>query len=216
MKRLVAIPTLGAVALLVLAAPLSAAPVPFTIDAVHSQVGFTIRHFFTRVPGRFNEVSGTIQLDEKNIANSSVEATIQSASIFTSNERRDKHLRSADFFAADSFPTITFKSTKVTPGESGTLAIEGNLTMRGVTRPVVLQGNFLGSGAMDVGGRPAGYLAGFDASTTINRKDFNILWNRTLDQGGTLLGDDVSITVSIEAIRAEPDKAAAAPTPGKK
>jgi polyisoprenoid-binding protein YceI len=69
---------------------------------------------------------------------------------------------------------------------------------------------------MDVGGRPAGYLAGFDASTTINRKDFNILWNRTLDQGGTLLGDDVSITVSIEAIRAEPDKAAAAPTPGKK
>ena len=111
MKRFAAVSALGAVALLTLAPPSLAAPEPFTIDPAHSNVSFSIRHFFSRVAGRFNDFSGTIQQDQKDLANSSVEATIQAASIFTNNERRDQDLRSSHFFAVDSFPTITFKST---------------------------------------------------------------------------------------------------------
>ena len=206
--------TILAAAMLAAAVPASAATAPFAIDAAHSQVSFAIRHFFTRVYGRFNDFSGTILLDEQNLANSSVEAVIQAASIFTANEKRDKHLRSPDFFAVDSFPTITFKSTKVSGTPGGKLTIEGNLTVRGITRPVVLEGSMLGSGLLDVNGQSAGYRAGFEASTTINRKDYNVTWNRTLDQGGTMLGDDVVISVGVEAIRQEPEKAP--PTPAKK
>ena len=216
MRRRTAIPTLG-LASIVLATPLLAAPVPFRIDPAHSQVSFTIRHFFSRVPGRFNDFAGAIQLDEKDLASSSVQVTIQAASIFTNNERRDKDLRSSNFFAVDSFPTLGFKSTKVAPGEGGKLTIEGNLTMRGVTRPVTLQGTFLGAGPVNVeGGYNAGYRAGFEATTTIDRKDFNIVWNKTLDQGGTMLGDDVAITIGIEAVRVEADKAGGMPAAEKK
>jgi polyisoprenoid-binding protein YceI len=207
---------LMAAALLALAAPLSAAPVPFEIDLAHSEVGFSIRHFFSRVPGRFNDFAGTVQLDEQNMANSSVDVTIQATSIFTNNERRDKHLRSGDFFAADSFTTITFKSTKVTPGENGKLAIAGNLTIRGITKPVVLDAHFLGAGKVDVGGRPAGYRAGFEATTTINRQDYNVTWNKVLDQGGTMLGDDVQINLGVEAVKVEAEKANVVPPAGKK
>ena len=200
MRRRTAIPTLG-LASIVLATPLLAAPVPFRIDPAHSQVSFTIRHFFSRVPGRFNDFAGTIQLD---------------ASI-NGGERRDKDLRSSNFFAVDSFPTLSFKSTKVAPGEGGKLTIEGNLTMRGVTRPVTLQGTFLGAGPVNVeGGYNAGYRAGFEATSTIDRKDFNIVWNKTLDQGGTMLGDDVAITIGIEAVRVEADKAGGMPAAEKK
>jgi polyisoprenoid-binding protein YceI len=213
----VRITTLCAAGAIALATPVQAAPAPFRIDPAHSQVSFTIRHFFSRVPGRFNEFAGTLQLDEKNLAASSVEATIQAASIFTNNDRRDKDLRSSNFFAVDSFPTLTFKSTKVTPGEGGTLAIEGNLTIHGVTKPVTLQGSFLGAGPVNIeGGYNAGYRAGFEATTTIHRKDFGITWNKTLDQGGTMLGDDVAITIGVEAVRVEPEKAAAVPPAGEK
>jgi polyisoprenoid-binding protein YceI len=217
MRRLAAIPAFGALVMSALASPLSAATAPFNFDLPHSQVSFTIRHFFSKVPGRFNDFAGTIQLDEKNLAASSVEATIKAASIFTNNDRRDKDLRSPNFFSVDSFPTITFKSTKVTPGENGKLTIEGNLTMHGVTRPVVLEGSYLGSGPVNIeGGYNAGYRAGFEASTTINRKDWGIVWNRTLDQGGTMLGDDVAITLGVEGVRAEPGKDAGGPAAGKK
>jgi polyisoprenoid-binding protein YceI len=212
------IPTLSAVALMATAPALFAEPVSFQIDPSHSQVSFNIRHFFTRVNGRFNDFSGTIVLDEKNLSKSSVEAVIQAPSIYTANEKRDKHLRTSDFFAADSFPTITFKSTKVIAGEQGTLKIEGNLTIRGITKPVVLDGNFMGAGAMDLeNGMSAGYRAGFEASTTINRKDFGIVWNRTLDKGGTMLGDEVAIQLGVEAVRAESEKVGVAtPAAGKK
>ena len=217
MRRLAFVPMLCAVALMATATAPFAEPVPFKIDPSHSQVSFNIRHFFTRVNGRFNDFAGTIVLDEKNLSNSSVDAVIQTASIYTANEKRDKHLRTSDFFAADSFPTIAFKSTKVTAGEMGTLKIEGNLTIRGITKPVVLDGNFMGAGAMDLeNGMSAGYRAGFEASTTINRKDFAIVWNRTLDKGGTMLGDEVAIQLGVEAIRSEPEKAAAVPAAGKK
>jgi polyisoprenoid-binding protein YceI len=215
MKRMVSAGTWAALALLAIAAPALAAD-PFKIDPAHSQVSFTIRHFFSRVTGRFNEFSGNIQLDEKSLGNSSVDATITTASIFTGQERRDNHLRSPDFFWADSFPTLSFKSTKVTPGEGNKFKLAGDLTMRGVTRPVVLDGTFLGAGAVAMGGQPGRYLAGFEATGTVNRKDFNISWNKTLDQGGTMLGDDVTITLAVEAAKAEPGREGMPPGTAKK
>ncbi|HEY3215343.1 MAG TPA: YceI family protein [Candidatus Eisenbacteria bacterium] len=197
----------------VAAATALAEPAPLKIDPNHSQVEFTIRHFFSRVQGRFNEFAGTILYDDKNLASSSVNVTIQTRSIFTNQDRRDNDLRSPRFFWADSFPTLTFKSTKVIPGEGTKFKVEGNLTIRGATKPVILDAEFLGMGAVGIEGQSMGTRAGFEATTTIDRKDFGVVWNQTLDQGGTMLGDDVSIHLAIEAVKAEkPDKA---PAPGK-
>ena len=194
----------------------AADPVAYRIDPGHSQVGFTIRHFFSRVSGHFGEFSGKVLLDEKNPAASSVEVEIKTASINTNNERRDTDLKSPNFFSADSFPTITFKSTKVTPAEGGKLKIEGNLNMHGITKPVTLDASFLGSGATTMGGgRGMGVRAGWSATATVNRKDWGIIWNRTLDQGGTMLGDDVALAIDIEAVQEMPEGAKSA-APAKK
>ena len=157
-----------------------AEPRPFRIDPNHTLVGFSIRHFFTRVSGRFTEFSGTIQLDEKNLATSSVEVAIKTASINTQNERRDGDLRSEHFFLADSFPTITFKSTKVIAGPDKTFLIYGDLNMHGVTKPVTLEATMVGMGEVAMGGRPPRTMAGFEAKTTIDRRDFGIVWNLSL------------------------------------
>ncbi len=177
-----------AAALLGLSAAAQAAPSTWTIDPNHSNVGFSIRHFFTKVSGNFTKFSGAIVYDPANAANSSARAEIDAASITTANERRDGHLKSADFFDVEKFPTLTFQSTKVTPvGDK--LKIEGNLTMHGVTKPVTLEGAFIGSGPQK---------AGFEASGKVDRKDFGIIWNKVADQG-TMLGDDVEIRIAIEA-----------------
>ncbi len=211
--------------LMLVAGTAAAEPRPFRIDPGHSLVGFNVRHFFSRTPGRFREFNGTIQLDEKNLAASSVEVTLQTASVDTENERRDNDLRSANFFHADSFPTITFKSTKVVPGPEKSFLVYGDLTMRGVTKPVTLEATLLGVGEVGMGGRPPRTIAGFEAKTTVDRKDFGIVWNRVLDQGGTMLGDDVQITLQIEAVWMDPnapqrpqpgERPAATPTPEKK
>lgn len=188
-----------AIALTGVAAAAQAAPQTYDIDPVHSQVGFTVRHFFSKVPGHFKQFSGVILADEKNPEASSVDVTIQTASIFTDNDARDNHLRGSDFFAADSFPTITFKSTKVTPAGKDRYQVAGNLTMRGVTKAVVLDMEFLGKGEMSLGGKSMGTKAGFDATTTLNRQDYGIRWNKMLDQGGVMLGDDVAVSLHIEA-----------------
>lgn len=177
----------------------SAEPTTFKIDPNHSQVEFSIRHFFSRVTGRFNKFSGTVVYDDKNVAGSSVEVTIETASIFTNNDRRDRDLRSAHFFLADSFPAITFKSTKVVPGENGKMKVEGTLTMHGVTRPETLDVTLLGVGAVGM----MGTRAGFEASTTLDRKAYGIVWNQALDQGGTMLGDEVLIHIGIEAVKVD-------------
>jgi polyisoprenoid-binding protein YceI len=177
----------------------AAEPQTLRIDTGHSTVGFSIRHFFSRVSGRFKEFNGTIQFDEKNLAASSVEVTIKAASIDTGHERRDGDLRSANFFNVDSIPDITFKSTKVVPGPEKSFLIYGDLNMHGVTKPVTLEATLLGAGQVVMGGRPPRMIAGFEAKTTIDRKDFGIVWNRALDQGGTMLGDDVAITLGVEA-----------------
>jgi len=192
-----------------------AAPQTWTIDPNHSQVGFTIRHFFSKVPGIFQKFSGSIVYDQANPTASSVKVSIDAASINTQNDKRDNHLRSEDFFFVEKFPTLTFESTKVTPGtESGKLKVEGNLTMRGVTKPVTLDATFLGAGPSMNGEQ----RSGFEAIAKVNRKDFGIIWNKTLDQGGTMLGDDVDINIAVEGVirPAEPPaKASTGTTPAK-
>jgi polyisoprenoid-binding protein YceI len=196
-----------ALAALAFASVASAAPEPYKLDPAHTQVGFQVRHFFSKVPGNFKDFSGTILLDPSNLEGSSADVTIQAASVNTNNDRRDNHLRSADFFEVEKFPTLTFKSTKVTKVSDTKLQVAGDLTIRGVTKPTVLDVEFLGAGPVVVEGNPAGTRAGFLATTTINRKDFGVSWNRTLDQGGTLLGDDVAINIGVEAVKQEPEAA---------
>jgi polyisoprenoid-binding protein YceI len=183
-------------AALLLSAPYTfAAPTTWNIDTNHSSVDFSVRHLFSKVPGKFTKFSGTIVYDPAKPAASSVKAEIDASTINTANERRDKHLKSEDFFDVAKYPTLTFESTKVTPNGENKLKVDGNLTMHGVTKPVVLDVSFLGSGP----GPQGGQVSGFEAVTKVNRKDFNIIWNRNLDQGGTLLGEDVEIRLNVEA-----------------
>jgi polyisoprenoid-binding protein YceI len=198
---------LFAVALLVptLAAPLhrsqptapAAAPAVWTIDPVHSGVSFQIRHFVSRVRGKFKDVKGTIAADPESWQSGTIDVEIATASISTDNDRRDNHLRSNDFFAADSFPTITFKSTRIErTGDDA--KIHGNLTIRGVTKPVVLDGHFSGLMKSTQGDR-----VGFEATTTVNRTDYGVKWNRAAEGGGAMLGDEVKIEINVEAVRAK-------------
>lgn len=171
------------------------APAAWAIDPAHSEVTFRIRHFVTKVRGRFTDWTGTITGDPQDWSTGSVAVVIKSASINTGNDRRDADLRSPRFFSVDSFPEISFKSSKVeVSGESVT--ITGDLTMRGTTKPVVLKGSYLGLAP----GKP-GDKVGFEAGTTINRTEYGITWNRAVEGGGVMLGDDVEISISIEANR---------------
>ena len=177
--------------------PAPAAPSVWTIDNTHSGVGFQIRHFVSKVRGKFKDVKGTITADESVWQDGVIDVEIATASISTDNDRRDGHLRSPDFFAADSFPVIRFKSTRIE--RSGDNAkIHGNLTMRGVTRPVVLEGMLTGVMKSAQGDR-----LGFEASTTVNRVDYGVKWNRAAEAGGAMLGDEVKIEINIEAVRAK-------------
>jgi polyisoprenoid-binding protein YceI len=176
----------------------AAEPAVYKVDPNHSGVSFTIRHFVTNVPGRFKDFNGVIKYDRQNPAASSVAFTVQAASIDTANDDRDEHLRSADFFDAQKFPTLTFTSTKVAAKDADTLDVTGELTLHGVTKtvtiPVEVLGTFKG---------PRSEKAGFETSFTLNRKDYGIVWNRVFD-AGPVLGDEVKVNVSIEADRQEP------------
>lgn len=181
---------------LLLPALAAAEPVTYKVDADHSGVGFTIRHFVSNVPGRFRDFDGVVKYDKQNPAASSVEFTVKAASIDTGNNDRDEHLRGPDFFDVQKFPTLTFTSTKVAAKDADTLDVTGNLTMHGVTKQITIPVEVLGSVKT-----PNGEKAGFESSFTVNRKDYGIVWNRVLDAGGSVLGDDVKINISIEANR---------------
>jgi polyisoprenoid-binding protein YceI len=195
--------TLAALALaaLPLARAASAEPVTLQIDRAHTEVGFDVRHFFNKVHGRFTDFDGTIVYDPKNLAASSVAVTIRDSSINTANDRRDNHLRTQDFFWVEKYPTITFKSTKVLPGKDDKhFQVQGDLTIRGVTKPVTLDAEFLGMAGTAIGGMDLGTQAGFTATLTIpDRKEYGLVWNKSLDQGGMMLGDDVAITLNVAA-----------------
>lgn len=184
---------------LALASFAAAAPVTYTINKPHTEVGFDVRHVFSKVHGHFTDFAGTIVFDEQDPAAISVDATADARTISTNNDSRDKDLRGPNFFAVDSFPTLSFKSTKVTAAGKNKYKVAGNLTMRGVTKPVVFDGEFLGAGAFGMDGKAMGAKAGFTATTVVNRKDFGINWNKVLDNGSMLLSDDVTLTLNIEA-----------------
>jgi len=174
----------------------TAARTTWTIDPAHSNVEFGVKHMmFTTVKGRFSDVRGTITLDEQHVENSSVEVEIGVASIDTRDEKRDVHLRSADFFDVERFPTMTFKSTRVEPTSGGEARVTGDLTIHGVTREVVLNTTMTGRGTNPWGAE----VAGFEATTRINRKDFGLEWNVALESGGFLVGDEIKISIDIEA-----------------
>ena len=171
----------------------------WNIDTTHAQANFAARHMMiTTVRGSFNKITGTINFDPANPSAASVEAVIDTTTMSsTGNDQRDGHLKSPDFLDIEKFPTITFKSTKVEAnGSEG--KIYGDLTIKGVTKPVVLQAEFLGQGKSPFGTT----VAGFNGKTKINREDFGLNWNMALEAGGWLVSKDITIELDVEAVLA--------------
>ncbi len=179
-----------------LATPLTAITT-WNIDPVHSVAEFKVKHMMiSNVKGQFPKVTGALTLDELDLTNSHVEASIEAASIETRDEQRDAHLKSADFFDVEKFPTLSFKSTGISLIRDGELAVEGDLTIRGVTRKV----RFSVEGpAKDPWGNTR---VAVSATTKINRKDFGLTWNAALETGGILVGDEVTITLDVQFVNA--------------
>lgn len=173
----------------------AATPRTFRIDPDHSSATFSIRHFTTRVWGRFRDLTGTLRYDRDDLAHSGIEVMVRTESIDTNSEERDAHLRSADFFDVKRFPTLSFSSVEVRAAGDGRLEVVGDLTLHGVTQrivvPVVLTGSVR---------TPQGERFGFEANFSIDRKSYGIAWNRVLEAGGTVLSDQVEIMLAIEAV----------------
>jgi polyisoprenoid-binding protein YceI len=179
------------------AAALYAAPETYVVDKPHSEADFSVRHMMSKVTGKFDDFSGTITLDRAKPATSSVEFTIKTASINTGTADRDKHLRSADFFDAEKNPEIRFKSVSIAPSKTKNVYdVTGDLTMHGVTKRVTLPVEFLGFQKDPWGNE----RAGFQLETKLDRKDYGINWNKALDNGGFLVGDDVTVSINLEAL----------------
>ena len=182
-----------------LAAPGLALSAPWEFDPVHTGVHFKVRHLMvSHVRGDFEKVSGTIRYDESDITKSTADITIDAASINTRDAKRDADLRNPDFLDVAKFPTITFKSKKVEKAGDGRLNMTGDLTIKGVTREVVLAIEGPTAPAKDPWGNQR---VGGAATTRINRKDFGLTWNKPLETGGVLVGDEVDITIDIEIVR---------------
>jgi polyisoprenoid-binding protein YceI len=166
------------------------------IDAMHSAAKFTVKHMMvTNVTGEFGGMKGTFTIDDKDMKKTTTEATIDATTLSTHNEKRDQHLKSADFFDVTKFPTLTFKSTKFTPKKRGEYELTGNLTMHGVTKPVTLT---VTEFTKPVKGMDGTMARGLSATGKINRKDWNLSWNKTLDAGGLAVGDDVTLNIDLE------------------
>jgi len=191
MKRLIGL--IVAVALMV---PFYAQAATYTLDPAHTSIGFRVKHLMiTNVKGAFEKFQGTLVLDEKDITKSKLSATIDIASINTNIGKRDDHLRSADFFDAAKYPTMTFESTKIEKAGADKLKVTGNLTIRGVTKPVVLNVEGLNQEIKS----PQGVLKrGASATGTINRQDFGVSWNKKLDAGGVVVADEVHIIIDAQ------------------
>jgi len=187
--------------LITLALPAMAAAATWTIDPEHSSVGFKIRHLMvSNVKGSFDKYVGTVELDEKDITKSKVAVSIETASINTNVQKRDDHLRSADFFDVATYPTMTFKSKKVAKAGKDKLKVTGDLTLHGITKEVVLTVDGPSKETKDPWGN---IRRGASATATINRKDFGLTWNKALETGGVVVGDEVTILIEIEMIKAK-------------
>ncbi len=179
------------------AATTSGARTAWKLDPAHTVVEFSAKHMMiTTVKGRIADVQGTIYTDEKNPANSSVEATLKGASIDTRSEQRDQHLRSGDFLNVEQFPEIRFRSTRVV-GDKDKFKLTGELTIRDVTREITLD--------VEYGGRTrdpwGGERVGFSATGKIDRREFGLVWNQTLETGGLLVGNDIRIDIDAQAVK---------------
>ena len=169
----------------------------FSIDADHSEVGFSVRHMLSRTRGRFAAFSGEVRLDRQRPERSSVTFEVQAASIDTRQSDRDTHLRSGDFFDSERHPLIRFTSSSVRPLSGDRYRVSGDLELRGIRKAITLEVSFLGV-ARDPWGNDR---AGFSTQVVLDRKEFGMVWNAALDNGGFILGDDVSLTIDLETVR---------------
>lgn len=171
---------------------------PWSIDATHAEVGFAVRHLMiSTVRGRFGGVSGTVSFDAQNPAASKVDVTIDANSIDTRQEQRDAHLRSPDFLDVAQFPTLHFVSKKVEGDLNGDFTLSGDLTIRGVTKPITLEATAEGRGRDPWGNE----RAGFSAKGKFDRSEFGLTWNQALEAGGVVVGDEVKISIDVELVR---------------
>ncbi|WP_246044689.1 YceI family protein [Geomonas ferrireducens] len=182
-------------------APVFAIASTWNIDPEHTNVGFKVRHLMvSNVKGGFGKVAGVVNVDDKDITKSSTTVTIDTTSIDTGVAKRDAHLKSPDFLDVAKYPTMTFVSTGVMKGAGGTFKVAGNLTLHGVTKPVVLQVEGLSGEIRD----PMGNIRrGASATATINRKDYGLVWNKMLEAGGVAVGDEVVINIEVEMVKAK-------------
>lgn len=179
--------------------PVSASTTPWQIDPAHTQVGFAVRHLMiSTVRGRFNDIAGTVTVPDGDFTRAALDVSIGVASLDTREPQRDAHLRSADFFDAEAFPTITFKSRRVDadPRDERRFVLTGDLTLHGVTREVRLDVIAEGRGRDPWGND----RAGFSITGRINRKEFGLVWNQLLETGGVAVGDEVKISIDTEIV----------------
>jgi polyisoprenoid-binding protein YceI len=169
----------------------------WSIDPAHSSVEFSAKHMMiTTVKGRFAEVEGTIVTDDENLANSTVEATLRTASLDTRSEQRDQHLRSGDFLDTEQFPAITFRSSRI-DGKGDQFKLTGDLTIHGVTRPITLDVTFEGRNRDPWGGE----RSGFSATGKLDRREWGLTWNQALETGGLLVSTEIKIQIDVQAVR---------------
>lgn len=172
----------------------------YNIDTAHSNAQFSVRHMaISNVKGEFNKVTGTVEYDPQNPKATKISAVVDVTTVNTRDEKRDGHLKSPDFFDVAKFPTMTFTSTKVEPAGKDKLKVEGDLTIHGVTKRVTLDVDGPSAELKDPWG---GLRRGATATTKVNRKDFGLTWNAALETGGVLVGDEVTITIDIEVVKA--------------
>jgi polyisoprenoid-binding protein YceI len=183
---------------LFVAAMAAAQPTTWKSDPAHSNITFAVDYMvLTEVTGNFKEFNATMTSDGENLGNPSVNVSIKTSSINTENDRRDAHLRSADFFDAEKYPEITFVSKSFEKGEGNQYKITGDLTMHGVTKPVTLDAKYMGQ-AKDMRGN---LRVGFKGTTTVNRMDYGVKYNATLETGGLLIGNNVTVTINAQFIK---------------
>ncbi len=182
--------------------PSLATATTWNIDADHSNVGFSVSHLMvSHVKGNFNKYSGIVDINDKDITKSKVDVTIDASSINTNVQKRDEHLKSADFFDVAKYPTLTFVSKKWTKAAKGALNVTGDLTIHGATKSVVLEVSPFSKEIKDPWGN---IRRGTSASTTIMRKDFGLVWNQALETGGVAVGEEINISLDVELIKLQP------------
>lgn len=195
MKRIIA----SIATIIVLALPVVASASIWTIDPDHTNIGFKVKHLMVSyINGSFGKHTGTVNINDKDITKSKVEITIDTTSINTNVQKRDEHLRSAEFFDVAKYPTMTFVSKKVTQAGKDKLEVTGDLTLLGVTKEVVLD---VAGPSPEIKDPWGSIRKGLIASTKINRKDFGLVWNKALETGGVMIGDEILITLDVEMIK---------------